>query len=210
MAVTTQLNTGTTPLAVTNGGTGTASTVAYAPICGGTTTTSALQKVASLGTSGQFLKSNGSALPTYVTPTELGTAPVIYQKFPISPTQIMGMFATPVQLVAAGGAHTSYCVRACIYELLFNSIAYTSGGVYTIQFGSSAGLGGPREMTAFSAASLNVSTNSVIFQLWDTGLSFLTTAVNQGLYFSNATGAFASGNSTLNIHLYYQLIATTM
>ena len=54
------------PAQVAKGGTGVASTTAYAVICGGTTTTSALQSIASVGTSGQVLTSNGaSSLPTF-------------------------------------------------------------------------------------------------------------------------------------------------
>ncbi len=53
-------------LTVTGGGSGRASTTAYAVICGGTTSTAAEQSVASVGTSGQILTSNGaSALPTF-------------------------------------------------------------------------------------------------------------------------------------------------
>ena len=58
--------TGTLPVA--NGGTGAASQTAYAVLCGGTTSTGAYQSVASVGTSGQVLTSNGaSALPTFQT-----------------------------------------------------------------------------------------------------------------------------------------------
>lgn len=58
-----------TNLAVADGGTGRGSAVAYAPICGGTTDTSAQQSVTSTGTAGQVLTSNGaSALPTFQTP----------------------------------------------------------------------------------------------------------------------------------------------
>lgn len=54
------------PIPVNMGGTGVSSVVAYTPLCGGTTTTAALQSVASLGTSGQILTSNGaSSLPTF-------------------------------------------------------------------------------------------------------------------------------------------------
>lgn len=61
--LTTQV-TGTLP--VTNGGTGVASTTAYALVAGGTTSTGALQQVASLGTNGQILTSNGAgSLPTW-------------------------------------------------------------------------------------------------------------------------------------------------
>lgn len=53
-------------LTVPEGGTGVASTTAYTPICGGTTSTGNLQSVASLETSGYVLKSNGAgALPTF-------------------------------------------------------------------------------------------------------------------------------------------------
>lgn len=51
---------------VAGGGTGNTSATAYAVLCGGTTTTAALQSIASVGTSGQVLTSNGaSALPTF-------------------------------------------------------------------------------------------------------------------------------------------------
>lgn len=55
---------GTLPVA--NGGTSKTSFTTYAVICGGTTTTGALQSVASVGNSGQLLTSNGAgALPTF-------------------------------------------------------------------------------------------------------------------------------------------------
>lgn len=53
-------------LAVSRGGTGAGSHTAYAVLCGGTTSTSALQSVSGVGTSGQVLTSNGAAaLPTW-------------------------------------------------------------------------------------------------------------------------------------------------
>ena len=55
-------------LTVAKGGTGIASATAYAVICGGTTSTGAFQPLASLGTSGQVLTSNGAgALPSWQT-----------------------------------------------------------------------------------------------------------------------------------------------
>jgi hypothetical protein len=54
------------PVTVANGGTGRTSHTAYAVLCGGTTTTGAQQSIASVGTSGQLLTSNGAgALPTF-------------------------------------------------------------------------------------------------------------------------------------------------
>lgn len=62
---------------VAHGGTGDTSFTAYAVLCGGTTTTGALQQVSGLGTSGQVLTSNGSGtLPTWQTITSGGSGTV--------------------------------------------------------------------------------------------------------------------------------------
>lgn len=54
------------PLNVASGGTGDSSLTTYAVLCGGTTTTNPVQSVASVGTSGQVLTSNGAGmLPTF-------------------------------------------------------------------------------------------------------------------------------------------------
>lgn len=56
---------GGTDVAVADGGTGRSSHTAYAVLCGGTTSTAAQQSIASVGTAGQVLTSNGAgALPT--------------------------------------------------------------------------------------------------------------------------------------------------
>ena len=53
-------------LTADKGGTGRTSHTAYAVLCGGTTTTSAQQSIAGVGTSGQVLTSNGASnLPTF-------------------------------------------------------------------------------------------------------------------------------------------------
>lgn len=58
-----------TDIAVADGGTGASSFTAYAVICGGTTSTAALQPIASVGTSGHVLTSNGAgALPSFQAP----------------------------------------------------------------------------------------------------------------------------------------------
>jgi hypothetical protein len=54
------------PTPVVEGGTGLQATTSYAVVCGGTSTTGALQSVASVGSANQVLTSNGAAaLPTF-------------------------------------------------------------------------------------------------------------------------------------------------
>jgi len=67
---------GGTDVAVSDGGTGRSSHTEYAVLCGGTTATGAQQSIASVGTAGQVLTSNGAgALPTMQAP--LGTAYIL-------------------------------------------------------------------------------------------------------------------------------------
>ncbi len=62
------------PLTVPNGGTGDASFAAYSVLCGGTTSTAALQNVSGVGSAGQFLQSNGAGtLPTWANASGSGT-----------------------------------------------------------------------------------------------------------------------------------------
>lgn len=54
------------PTVVSKGGTGKTSLTSYAVICGGTSSTGSVQSIASVGTTGQVLTSNGAgALPTF-------------------------------------------------------------------------------------------------------------------------------------------------
>lgn len=54
------------PQPITEGGTGVQSNTAYAVLCGGTTSTGAVQSIASVGSAGEVLTSNGAgALPTF-------------------------------------------------------------------------------------------------------------------------------------------------
>ncbi len=65
------------PQPVVEGGTGVQLTTIYAVLCGGTTATGAIQSIASVGTAGQILTSNGAgALPTFQAPA--GTSTLTY------------------------------------------------------------------------------------------------------------------------------------
>ena len=67
-----------TPLSVANGGSGNAAATAYAVLCGGTTSTGPIQAIASVGTAGQVLTSNGAAaLPTMQTITSFVAGMII-------------------------------------------------------------------------------------------------------------------------------------
>lgn len=106
-----------TDIAVSAGGTGVSSLTPYAVICGGTTSTSQVQSIASVGSAGQALISNGpGALPTF---------------------QVLSNSAVPIGTIidyAGTSAPTDYLVcdgtsyDTTTYATLFAAIGYTWGG----------------------------------------------------------------------------------
>ena len=111
-------------LAVPRGGTGLATATAYAVLCGGTTSTGAFQNVASVGTSGQVLTSNGAgALPTFQPAAGGGGGGLLdIQKFTASGTYTptAGMVNCIIECVGGGAGGCSITGQA--------NYCYVSGG----------------------------------------------------------------------------------
>jgi len=88
---------------VANGGSGRSTQTAYALIAGGTTTTGPQQSLASVGTTGQLLVSNGaSALPSFQTVT-LSGIPLMDVKTSGSGTWTIPSGVTRVRVTVTGG-----------------------------------------------------------------------------------------------------------
>ncbi len=137
--------TGTLPVA--NGGTGDASLTAYAVLCGGTTSTSPVQSIAAVGSSGQVLTSNGAgALPTF-------------QDNPASPA-VSEVWVTS----GNGNGSTNTCIRIYVNvqtntgsDITYATSA-TLGDTFTI---NTTGRYGLTVQDAFSAiANIGISKNS--------------------------------------------------
>jgi hypothetical protein len=122
---------GGTDVPVADGGTGVSSLTAYSVICGGTTSTNPVQSVASVGTSGQVLTSNGAgALPTFQASSgaTMGTpvastsgTSIDFTGIPSTATQIAitfagvsvsGIGAFIIQIGKSGGVETSSYVSS--------------------------------------------------------------------------------------------------
>ena len=118
-------------LVVANGGTGRASSTAFAVICGGTTSTAAQQSIASVGTAGQVLTSNGAgALPTFQTAAGGGV------------TSISGDSggALTGALTLTGGTTGLTFAGAGTTETLGGTLAIANGGTNATSFTQSNGI----------------------------------------------------------------------
>jgi hypothetical protein len=135
-----------------------------------------------------------------------------YIAVPVTAAEWNGMFAAPKLLLAAQGANTLIVVKRAILSMTFVSAAYAAGGVVTLQYDATvngAGVAASNTEAAadfFAAASTafqfeGVSGNTV-------AISPFTTSVNKGLYISNKSGAFTTGDGTWVMHVWYAVIPT--
>jgi hypothetical protein len=135
-------------ITVSNGGTGRTTQTAYAVICGGATTTAAQQSIASVGTAGQILTSNGAgALPTFQAPPSAGVTSLAA--------------GTGISVSASTGAVT---VSALSYS--FNSVgSYAMGKINNGSASSggnySAGAGGQQITSGATNENISYSSNNL-------------------------------------------------
>ena len=135
-----------------------------------------------------------------------------YTTVAVSAAEFNGAYAAPKLLLAAGGANTLIVLKRAVLSMTFVSAAYAAGGIVTIQYDSTAnGAGvaasnGQAAADFFAAASTAFSFNGVSGNT--VAIAPFTTSVNKGLYLSNITQAFTTGDSTFVVHLWYSIIPT--
>ncbi len=131
-----------------------------------------------------------------------------YAAVPITAAEFNGMYAAPKLLVAAGGANTLLVLQQMQLAMTYNSAAYAAGGVAAVQYDSTANGAGVIASTTKAAAVFQATaSNTFTFNAGVVDLPFATT-VNKGLYLSNITAAFTTGDSDMVAHVWYRVIPT--
>lgn len=131
-----------------------------------------------------------------------------YVSVPISAAQFNGMYATPVLLQAAGGANTLLVLDQLQLVMTYGSANYAAGGVAAVQYDSTANGAGVIASTTLSAATFQAAASSTFTMNPGVVVLPFTTTVNKGLYLSNITGAFTTGDSAMVANLWYRTIPT--
>lgn len=180
---------------------------------------------------GNFLVGNVSNIATSVTPTgdvtfnnagvfAIGANKVLssmisplvrkYIAVPISAAQFNGMYATPIELLPAGGANTLHVIDQAQLVLTYGSVAFANGGTVLVQYDSTPNGAGVAASTTNITNAVVQAANSSRTWTMTAGVATLpfTTTVNKGLYLSNNTAAYTDGDSTLVAHLWYKTIPT--
>jgi hypothetical protein len=151
---------------------------------------------------------NGKIAANAVDSAKLAVTTVQYAAVPITAAEFNGMYAAPKQLVAAAGANTLLVLDRVLLAMTYDSAAYAAGGVAHVQYDDTANGAGVIASTTLAAASFQ-DTASTVYSFNAGVVEYpFATCVNQGLFLSNITGAFTTGDSDMVAHVWYKVIPT--
>jgi hypothetical protein len=150
-----------------------------------------------------------SANFTSLTPLVPGQYPIQYAKADITAAQFNAMYTTPLLLVPAQGANTLILVDRMALVMTFVAAAYAAGGVVAAQYDSTAHGAGVAATNTEAAADFFAAASTTFTFEESLVLKPFTTTVNKGIYLSNATGVFTTGDGTWVAHVWYRVIPTT-
>lgn len=127
----------------------------------------------------------------------------------LTAAQVNGMYDTPVQLIAAPGAGKLILIDSILWDIAFVSAQYDAGGAIAAQYGNTVHGGGPAASGSLAAASLNgVAASGFLSNAGSAGLLNVAASAseNTAVYLSNASGAFTTGDSTVNLYIKYRVV----
>jgi hypothetical protein len=147
-----------------------------------------------------------------VTSAKLDPAVLQYATVSITAAQFNGMYAAPKLLLAAPGANKLIVVDRMALLMTFVSAQYAAGGVVAAQYDSTVHGAGVYATNSQKAADFTGAAASDAFLFngasGDDSDALFSAAVNKGVYLSNLTAAFTTGDSTFVAHLWYKVIPT--
>ncbi len=176
----------------------------------GASTGQFLVKTAAL-TSGNFVAASGTAGKVADSGYNVDNV-LLYASVAITAAEFNGMYAAPKLLVAAPGANKLIVIDRIELLMTFVSAAFAAGGVVGFQYDSTVhGAGVAASNTEAAADFFAAASTAFVFNgnAGNTvGIVPFTTSVNKGLYISNLTQAFTTGDSTFVCKIHYRIVAT--
>ena len=148
------------------------------------------------GNAGQVLTSNGAGTaPTFNEPTYQ------YVEVNISSANIVAMYATPVQVIAGEAGKIPIIIQV-LSSFTYGGTQYTGGGLVSLREETSG-----EPLCSLQTAAQMLGTADVHR---DGFLNQFDNSVNRtsgkGIFISNSIGAFATGNGTIKLRIFYKMV----
>lgn len=155
---------------------------------------------------------NNTITPTQIAANGLTSATLAlntiqYVQVAMTAAQWNAMSVTPFQILAAPGANLIYEVDNVFYDMTFVTAQYAAGGIVNLQFDNTATGAGVAVTKDTAAATIQgLAASSIVRPGLLEGAYAQATTVNKGLFMSNKTGAFTTGDGTWKINVAYRII----
>jgi hypothetical protein len=121
----------------------------------------------------------------------------------VTSAQIKTMYDTPVVIIPAPSATSIIMLSRIVGVYLFGTAQYTAGGAIGLEAGAVAHGAGPARSTTLAAATFNGYAASNTFELTPDNTDTVANLIGLGVYLSNATADFATGDGTLYMDVNY-------
>jgi hypothetical protein len=132
----------------------------------------------------------------------------------ITAAEFNGMYAAPKLLIAAPGANELIVVERMELIMTYGAAAFASGGVVAAQYDSTVHGAGALATNSEAAADFFAAASTTFMFNGNAGNTVgavpFSTSVNKGLYLSNATGAFTTGDSTFVCKVHYRIVPSAV
>jgi hypothetical protein len=179
-------------LGVAYGGTGNSSATAYAVLCGGTTSTGAYQSIASVGTSGQLLTSNGAgALPSFQTYT--GTSSITTVGTVTSGTWNGSLITGTYGGTGVNNGSKTITLGGNLTTSGAYNLTFTLSGTTSLTLPTSGSLvAGPGSSTSGNISTFNNTSGTL---LADSGLNLLVSSGSAYIFMDTSKNTVNTGSS---------------
>lgn len=127
----------------------------------------------------------------------------------ITAAEFNGMYAAPKALIAAPGANKLIIVDRMELIMTYGAAQFAAGGVVAAQYDSTVNGAGAKATNTEAASDFTGAAADTTFQ-FNGGVNVLpfATTVNKGLYLSNQTAAFTTGDSDFVAKVHYRIVDT--
>ncbi len=126
----------------------------------------------------------------------------------LTAAQLIAMFTTPVQILAAPGAGLALIISEITFEMKRTATAFTGGGAISFQYHTTTSSAPAAGTVAATVVTTAGAATAVVTIDANSGAGGLVVPVNEGIDITNATAAFAAGTGTAQVFVRYRIITT--
>lgn len=125
---------------------------------------------------------------------------------PMTTAQWEGMYGAPFLLIPAPSANQLLVVNSSQWRYIENTTSFADGGATQLQYKNTVHGAGVAASASVAAATINGLSANTTLNVAGVSSIVEANAVGQGIYISNATGAYTTGDGSFIIDVNYNII----